>query len=139
MRVGSPLGPRCFGLAECRVRCRDSVANRDNRLWAREELVPGHHLLVCALRPFVAAITASNAEERSTAWQERHTPERFQDVMPWQLPERLWHRYHRQEIKYADRLARADAHSRKADDCAAAIRRLRAQQRAQRPKQTALF
>ena len=47
----------------------------------------------------LAQVVACNAEERSTAWQERHTPERFQDVMPWQLPERLWQHYHRPEIK----------------------------------------
>ena len=63
-----------------------------------------------------------HAEERAIAWQERHIPGRFQDLMPHQLPERLWHRYHRQEMKYGDRLARADAHARKADACAAAIR-----------------
>jgi hypothetical protein len=86
-----------------------------------------------------AACVQRRAEERAIAWQESHIPERFQDVMPWQLPERLWHRYHRQEIKYGEHLDRASHHHSKAEACEAEIGRIRQEASARRPRQPALF
>jgi hypothetical protein len=55
--------------------------------------------------PFAATPPASAASGIS---------ERFQDVMPWQLLKRLWHRFLWQEIKYGERLDLANAHCDKA-------------------------
>lgn len=87
----------------------------------------------------LADTVRESAHERAIAWQERHIPPRFRDANPWQLPRRLRHGFQRQELKYADRLARAARQYHTAAECAAEIRRIRAEAKARQPRQAALF
>jgi hypothetical protein len=87
----------------------------------------------------LADTVRESADERAIAWQERHIPPRFRDVNPWQLPRRLRRGFQRQELKYADRLARAARQYYTAAECAAEIRGIRAEAKARQPRQAALF
>jgi hypothetical protein len=108
-------------------------------------LTPSDQARVAPLAPArdawldLADTVRESADERAIAWQERHIPPRFRDANPWQLPRRLRRGFQRQELKYADRLARAARRYHTAAECAAEIRRIRAEAKARQPRQAALF